>query len=205
MHTSDPEAKFALVQNYFVYNAARCQDGSSDDCKKPPVGDQLKDYQRFTDLQIVLPMYYGRIQIITTENSIGDEGGIDSLGALRGKRVYLGTDVSVNGVYGREILSRHPELLIRPYDQDAAPKRRDESTEKFLDELRTSDKKPDDSDIENIRSALEAAGAFSRSPVTSEPVRVAMTFRWGTSCAPPRYVMAASPSLALSKCSSSRL
>ena len=49
--------------------------------------DLLAEYQRFDDLKVVLPLYYGRIQFVTTK-----ESDIKEIADLAGKAVYFGGD-----------------------------------------------------------------------------------------------------------------
>ncbi|MGB5354356.1 MAG: hypothetical protein WBN32_12150, partial [Woeseia sp.] len=105
---------FALVQNFFVYGAAakNCQGSASEQCRSRAANEDLSEFAYFEDLRAVLPISYGRIQIVAAKRQSGTQE-IEELKDLAGKPVYLGS--GVNAVHGKEVFNRHP-LIARSLD-----------------------------------------------------------------------------------------
>jgi hypothetical protein len=119
--------EFALAQNFFIHGAATKRDAAakalatrcqieklskkkySTECEQTKAEHYLRDSDYFEELRIVLPMYYGRIQLISTNKHFSGSLSSDSIKELKGQAVFLGN--SVNTPHGREILRRHPILV----------------------------------------------------------------------------------------------
>lgn len=126
----DAANRFALVQDFYAYaatsdcgdndfwltkflrslffrtGAQKCRQekekafpgndaGSASSASKPV-------YAQFRDLRTVVPMYYGRIQLVAADPEIQD------MEQLAGRTIYVGN--GVNNVHGREVLNHHPKL-----------------------------------------------------------------------------------------------
>jgi Trk K+ transport system NAD-binding subunit len=108
----------ALVQNFWIHAAvqADCDPQKSDSCSEDIRREFLDDHGQFEDLRIVLPVYYGRIQIVSTADvldsasceEIPENAPDEAILKLACKKVFLGSEVTQ--FYGGQILGMHPLL-----------------------------------------------------------------------------------------------